>query len=385
MTGMVEGSDIRDEESLKAWLKGQPREVAVWIAFRAAARVLPVWWDAVLTEDWAHEHDVTALPVLHALHISSITAHLLHDAILGASASKASAAADFAGETPEAQPAHAASHAAYAAGQHTNQAAYATFAVVFAARACANARFAEVWNAVRADAGSIICHEFPKFRPLWPEGRGPLAKQWDKIKARVGEGPKPEDWQFWIDSYGALLNGRPMLGDAARTREMLEKIALIDPATWDKGPEAVNPVIREIWELHRLRAEVAGLQAEKAAFLAARASAAQRAHNQPPGGLVDDAPEVARQITIIWDGLDEAREELEQDAPDKGRLRVIAEQMLAALNAVVAYCGKVADAAVMSAAKVGGGAVGTAVLDHVALNGRLMQFAKDLLAFGGGG
>jgi hypothetical protein len=58
--------------------------------------------------------------------------------------------------------------------------------------------------------------------------------------------------------------------------------------------------------------------------------------------------------------------------------------MLAALNAVVAYCGRVGDAVVMSAAKVGGGAVGTAVLDRVANNGRLMQFAKDLLAFGGG-
>ena len=146
----------------------------------------------------------------------------------------------------------------------------------------------------------------------------------------------------------------------------------------------MNPVIREIWELHRLRAEVAALQAEKAAFLAARASEVQRGHNQPPDGLVDDAPEVARQITLIWDGLDEAREELERAAPDKGVLRVIAERMLAALNAVVAYCGKVGDAVVMSAAKVGGGAVGTAVLDHVANNGRLMQFAKDLLAYGGG-
>ncbi|MFB9150003.1 hypothetical protein [Roseovarius ramblicola] len=93
----------------------------------------------------------------------------------------------------------------------------------------------------------------------------------------------------------------------------------------------------------------------------------------------------AWQITIIWDGLDEAREELERDAPDKGVLRGIAERMLAALNAVVAYCGKVGDAVVMSAAKVGGGAVGTAVLDHVANNGRLMQFAKDLLAYGLGG
>jgi hypothetical protein len=89
---------------------------------------------------------------------------------------------------------------------------------------------------------------------------------------------------------------------------------------------------------------------------AARASEARRGHNQPPEGLVDDAPEVARQITLIWDGLDEAREELERDAPDKGVLRAVAERMQAALNAVVAYCGRAGDAAVMSAAKVGGAA-----------------------------
>src|SRR6056297_3599681 len=205
-----------------------------------------------------------------------------------------------------------------------------------------------------------------------------------RVKWQIANSEDAQDWQFWIDWYDSLLDGRPMLGDSGRTWEMLEQIALIDPATWDRGPEVANPVIREIWELHRLRAEVSALQAEKAAFLAARASGAQRGHNQPPEGLVDDAPEVARQITIIWDGLDEARDELERDAPDKGVLRAIAERMLAALNAVVAYCGKVGDAVVMSAAKFGGGAVGTAVLDQVANNGRLMQFAKDILTFGGG-
>jgi len=102
----------------------------------------------------------------------------------------------------------------------------------------------------------------------------------------------------------------------ARCWGMLEQIALIDPETWGYGPEVVNPVIREIWELHRLRAEVA------------------------------------------------------------------------ALNAVVAYCGKVGDAVVMSAATETGKLVVrtayVATLGHIANNGRLVRFVKDLLAFGGG-
>ncbi|WP_102105953.1 hypothetical protein [Roseovarius mucosus] len=227
--------------------------------------------------------------------------------------------------------------------------------------------------------------EFPDARPLWQEGAGPLAEQWRAIKWQVDQSEGAGDWQFWIAWYDALLEGRPMLADAGRTWEMLEEIALINPEIWGEGPEVVNPVIRGIWELHRLRAEVAALQAEKEMFLAVQASAAHRGHNQPPEGLVDDAPEVARQIIIIWDGLDEARDELERDAPDKGVLCAIAERMLAALNAVVAYCGKVGDRMIMAVAATIGTGGGAALLDHFVINGRLSQFVKDLISFGIGG
>lgn len=381
---MSDGLDINDRESLEAWLEDQPREAAVWIASRAAARVLPVWWEAVLTEEWAGEDMLTPLTVLRNLLISFVAANMPTTELKSAAA----AAVDggivglpFSAAT-NAEGAARAAVSAFVSDKPVHSAGSAGFSSSRAVLVYNGAP--DVWSAISTDAKQLAQGDSQYSIRLWPIEAHPLKPEWEGVRRRVQSQSDASDWQFWIDWYDALLDGCPMLGDAGRTWEMLKQIALIDPATWDKGPEVVNPVIRGIWELHRLRAEVAALQAENAAFLAAPASEVQRGHNQPPEGLVDDAPEVARQITIIWDGLDEAREELERDAPDKGVLRAIAEGILAALNAVVAYCGKVADAVVISAAKIGGGAVGTAVLDHVVNNGRLMQFAKDLLAFGGG-
>ncbi|MEQ9240970.1 hypothetical protein [Roseovarius indicus] len=377
---MVKIWDIEDQGTLKAWLEEQPREVAVWIASRVAARVLPVWWDAVLTEEWAHKLELNALPALRSLLISSVAGigRLKESwpAVEASHATRAAAVAATASNALVAQSAAAAaSHAAR--GAHVAPASAAVGAV-HAASAAASAYTVALWAAIKTDAEQTSGGGIPYDMPLWPDGKGPLAKEWGLIKSQLSKSSDIAAWEFWIEWYDALLDGRPMLGDAGRTWEMLEKIVLIDPKTWDAGPEVVNPVIREIWDLYRLRDEVAALRAEKERLLAGRASAEARSHNQPPE-LVDTEPEMARQVEVIWAGLDAAQDELEQEVPDKHVLQRIAEEMLAALKAVAGYCAKVGDTVVMSAAKVGGGAVGTAILDHVANNGRLLQFAKDLL------
>lgn len=385
---MAEIADIKDRDSLEAWLSDQPREVSVWLAARAAGRSLPAFWQAVLSEDSAREENLTALPYLRALLISS-DADLQLDYGIETAAHYAYVAA-FAAAAPEADFvgcdfAYAAANAAFVASNNgENAELYDAVAATADYAAEAALHNGEAWQALRRDAEKVAISSMPDALPLWHYGNGPLAEKWRAIRWQVSNSEGAEDWQFWIDWYDAQLSGRTMLSDPKRTLDMLEQIALIDPETWDAGPETVNPIIREIRELHRLRFEVAALQAAKDAFLATRASQAQRSHNQPPDGLLDDQPELARQITIVWDSLDEARDELEQDAPDKGLLRAIAERLLSALTAIARYCGKVADTAVISAAKVGGGTVGTAILDHLANNGRLMQFAKDLLAYGAG-
>jgi len=49
------------------------------------------------------------------------------------------------------------------------------------------------------------------------------------------------------------------------------------------------------------------------------ASQEHRSHNQPPG-LVDTPAEILQSVIIIWAGIDDAVEELENPAPDKSRL-----------------------------------------------------------------
>ena len=244
---MVVIADIEDRYSLKAWLKEQPREVAVWIAWRGAARVLPVWWDAVLTEEWAHRRDLTALPVLRSLLISSVAAigpaEDINAATTGAAAAAHAASTHAAAARATTQAAGRAANAAHAAA---NAAARAANAANAAARAAAAGDL--VWAAIRLDVEQTAGGDIPDALALWPEGKGPLAKEWGLIKSQLSKSSDFAAWEFWIQWYDALLDGRPMLGDAARSWEMLEKIALIDAATWDAGPEVVNPVIREIWE-----------------------------------------------------------------------------------------------------------------------------------------
>ena len=193
---MVEISGIKDSESLEAWLEGQPREVSVWIASRAAARVLPLLWRRVLTKDWARKRDLTALPVLRSLLISSVAAKM---------------------STYEMKAA--------------------------AARAVA----ADFWDIVRADAAQVSDGDIPWILPLWGEAPNPFAENWQEVKARVQASDTADDWQFWIDWYQALLDGRPMLGDDARTWEMFEKIALIAPKDWKPGPAKIAAEIRRLF------------------------------------------------------------------------------------------------------------------------------------------
>lgn len=191
---MVEIKDIKDQKSLRKWLEGRSREEAVWIASRAAMRALPLFWEWTFS-DRARKDDLTALPVLRCLLISSVAAVRPTEDIKAAARAAADAAAA-------------------------------------AARAAA-----AFWNATRTDCGHIVSGRLETPPELWPRSDDAPVFNWPHVKSTATE---PE-WSFWIKWYQDALDG------VKPDWDLLERIALkIDKAIWDAGPKAMADAIRDI-------------------------------------------------------------------------------------------------------------------------------------------
>ncbi len=251
---MTDLPEIFDHDSLDSWLKDQPREVAVTIAMRAAARVAPIWWEWCLT-DAAQTHDLTALPVLRCLLISSAAAvspaqdiRAFAFAAATATAATASAAATATAATASAASAAAAStfstfSASAAASAAADAAASAAAdAAAFSADDAALSAFAAAgekvdWEAVTLDVHQIADNADLTAVGLWPNGEKPLAETWSMLQKTLADSP---DWSFWLRWYQSLLDGTPL------SPALIHDIALIDPEIWDKGPSEVAAKIAEI-------------------------------------------------------------------------------------------------------------------------------------------
>jgi len=75
--------DIKDKESLEAWLNERPEAVrnnyAVFIAARSALRVMPIAVDGFQFADWSRERDLTAIAFFRSVFISSVAAKVPTD------------------------------------------------------------------------------------------------------------------------------------------------------------------------------------------------------------------------------------------------------------------------------------------------------------------
>lgn len=164
--------------------------------------------------------------------------------------------------------------------------------------------------------------------PTLPPEENQIARRTSEVLAKVG-------WDFWQRWYEGMHQGKPLLWDLQR------EVALIDDEIWKAGPEAVAEEIARIEARFELLRRIEELEAERDALKANRFGIGG---NQPPEPIED--PELAKQVTIIWDATNTVKKEAEKDQPDKSVVETALGAMIAALKWIWKRIESAADSAV---------------------------------------
>jgi hypothetical protein len=213
----MRAEEIRDRETLEAWLTDQPREVAVMIAARAALRVLPgaAWFfEMGGTRDRARAYALLlfrcGLASLLALARSGVGPFVrtaaqspLNDRLKDAS----NVAYDLSGGMDDAFAAHVAVRAmlssVHAASDRMRSQSHGPGLPDGLAGA-------EMWNAIRWDCRSLAARAATgvlAVARLWPnDPPDETVARWQAMSSALkGQG---RNWEFWIDWYEDVVAGR---------------------------------------------------------------------------------------------------------------------------------------------------------------------------------
>ncbi|WP_139257798.1 hypothetical protein [Natronohydrobacter thiooxidans] len=244
--------EIRDADSLKAWLEALPqgteaereeaRRWAVAIAHRAAMRVLPVEWGGTAAPPSTDTSIASFFQELPCLMISGCAAMkgitaLVDNAEYAAQSEATSDAASFAvaaiGLLPEIN--------AKMASTGIDSACKLSEQVLGVPEQ-------DYWSSLGAEIQAATGLTDYMSKPL-ADNAPYLINKWSVLRPQVlalGEG-----WRFWVEWYDSALHGRP------QDYDLLTKIALIDPKDWDKGADHVNALIQRIVAEHQERPPIA--------------------------------------------------------------------------------------------------------------------------------
>tara|TARA_R110002096_G_scaffold155130_3_gene319378 strand:- start:1740 stop:2906 length:1167 start_codon:yes stop_codon:yes gene_type:complete len=357
----MNASEITYQKTLLEWLETRPLRESATIALRAALRSVPM----VFTPNGrsqSREQTADILVVLRALLTgvvvqNGLTPNLSEaaDFVLAAfrsvdgvehpvSAVKAALACALASQPATAHSAALWSVALIRSATEFNRSASAAFNAEDGARMVA-------WDAVRADAVLLenIENGFSGIS-IWQNTPNPLQIQWNETRALWSAPNSP--YAFWLRWYEAVLRGETL------NPELERDIALIPDEDWEKGADHIAAKIALVEERYDLKAQVVALKQQLTLQQSSIATAQHRSHNQPPE-LIDAGVTLQRQITIIFDTLDEAEEELAKTNPSPSRLKRIGQRLIDLAASVVKYCGKIADKGLVAAVVAGSTAAGT--------------------------
>jgi hypothetical protein len=366
---MVEISEIMDADSLREWLKALPfdedekRRIAVTIAYRAAMRVLPVYWNWRLVNWDENGPDRPALAIARACLIVGVSGErpspeisaavelpsrvsdpdaAVKPAVEAAVRSIRAAAGMIYGENTITGVGNVARDAAETVGADLS----VVGDLMSLSDLSAGAK-PEMWKAIRSDCATLAQGGVRLDAiALWPD-KNPYEGVWRQIRDAL-----PEGWEFWRDWYQDALDGKPPNWD------MLTEIALIPNEDWDKGADHVNRLIAGIVEKHRLLHEVRRLRGalveiRQKARRGPSDGANMLGHNNPPEMIADD-PQVIEKVEIIWANLNEAEKTLEKLSPSPDVLKRIGQSLLNVGNYVLGLADVIAKAAAKSVGKAAG-------------------------------
>ena len=161
-----------------------------------------------------------------------------------------------------------------------------------------------------------------------------------------------------------MLRGEPLSWDLQR------EVALIDDSIWEAGPEEVAKKIAEIEARFELLQRIDELEMERETLIANRHGIGG---NQPPEPI--DDPDLARNVTIIWDATSKIKAEVEKDTPDKTVVLMAIDALGASLKWLLAFCGRRIENAIDTVITIGMGAGAVYVIDPAKVE-RVIEAAR---------
>lgn len=314
--------EITDEASLEAWLKTRPRKDAEIIAFRAAARVFPLWGRA-MEEEWAVNGSLSAIHFLRPLLMSG-------SGFIGPLGNL-----DFGSDklTRDSSKNKSAFWALISSYSSVDSKLFNQFFVLegrvvnsrfwvggrllqeIALQACMGANEALHSVQISLDGTWLMDGSFDYSGALTQQTRSTWISQFyqqieldcqylaaRKIESQLssaglslwqGETAQwfllpnkrtraiwakdPPTWAFWEKWWDGVISG-----DMPFSPDLLRDVALIDDDIWQAGPKAVAERINLLIQRHALQREAAAINARLMEFIALNEGLGANLHNQPP-------------------------------------------------------------------------------------------------------
>ncbi|EBA15495.1 hypothetical protein RSK20926_14796 [Roseobacter sp. SK209-2-6] len=211
-------------------------------------------------------------------------------------------------------------------------------------------------------------------KPLWPANIASASTlgAWASFRHTM-EGSTT--WAFWTAWFQGFLDGKPL------DWELQRRVALIEDAVWEAGPEAVAKEIERIRTKFELEQEVATLKEQLSAQQQALARNPQIGDNGGPPMDGPNAKAFKKDLVLIWSDIEELETELAKPEPSPSVLKRVAQSLSEIALRIAAYCGATMDVSVKAAAKAFGATMGPVGATEIVKPGSIDAVAKAIGKF----